>query len=95
MAILKQNEAERSRTKQNEAGRSVPVMCREHGISSAGFYRWRIKFGGSDASLMNGMIELEDENRLLKEMYAQEKLKAEVASEIFEKSGKAGSSLRA
>jgi len=38
--------------KQNEAGSSVPDLCREHGISSASFYKWRTKFGGMDASLM-------------------------------------------
>jgi putative transposase len=58
--------------KQNEAGSSVPDLCREHGISSASFYKWRTKFGGMDASLMKRMKELEDENRRLKKMYAEE-----------------------
>ena len=71
--------------KQNEAGSSVPDLCREHGISSASFYKWRTKFGGMDASLMKRMKELEDENRRLKKMYAEEKLKAEIAKEIIEK----------
>ena len=34
--------------KQNEAGVSVPDLCREHGMSSAQFYKWRAKFGGMD-----------------------------------------------
>ncbi|MGR2727202.1 transposase, partial [Xanthomonas arboricola pv. corylina] len=38
--------------KQSEAGTPVPQLCREHGISSATFYKWRSKFGGMDASLM-------------------------------------------
>ena len=71
--------------KQNEAGSSVPDLCREHGISSASFYKWRAKFGGIDASLMKRMKELEDENRRLKKMYAEEKIKAEIAREIIEK----------
>ena len=71
--------------KQNEAGSSVPDLCREHGISSASFYKWRTKFGGMDASLMKRMKELEDENRRHKKMYAEEKLKAEIAKEIIEK----------
>jgi putative transposase len=41
--------------KQNQAGSSVPDLCREHGISSASFYKWRTKFGGMDASLMKRM----------------------------------------
>ena len=71
--------------KQNEAGSNVPDLCREHGISSASFYKWRTKFGGMDASLMKRMKELEDENCRLKKMYAEEKLKAEIAKEIIEK----------
>jgi putative transposase len=52
--------------KQNEAGASVPDLCREQSISSASVYKWRAKFGGMDASLMKRMKELEDENRRLK-----------------------------
>ena len=71
--------------KQNEAGASVPDLCREHGISSASVYKWRAKFGGMDASLMKRMKELEDENRRLKKMYAEEQLKAEIAKDIIAK----------
>ena len=71
--------------KQNEQGMDVPELCREHGISSAQFYQWRSKFGGMDASMMKRLKELEDENRRLKKMYAEEKLKAEIAREAIEK----------
>ena len=71
--------------KQNEQGVSVPELCREHGMSSAQFYKWRSKFGGMDASMMKRLKELEDENRRLKKMYAEEKLKAEIAREAIEK----------
>lgn len=71
--------------KQAEAGSPVPELCREHGISSATFYKWRSKFGGMDASLMARMKELEDENRRLKKMYAEGKLKAEIVKEALEK----------
>ncbi len=71
--------------KQNEAGTPVSDLCREHGMSNATFYKWRSKFGGMDASLMKRMKELEDENRRLKKMYAEEKLKAEIAREAIEK----------
>jgi len=56
--------------KQAEAGSPVPELCREHGFSSATFYKWRAKFGGMDASLMARLRELEEENRRLKKMYA-------------------------
>ncbi|TKG09547.1 IS3 family transposase [Vibrio breoganii] len=71
--------------KQAEAGAPIPELCREHGMSSATFYKWRSKYGGMDASLMTRMKELEDENRRLKKMYAEERLKAEVISEAMGK----------
>ena len=67
--------------KQAEAGTPVPELCREHGMSSATFYKWRAKYGGMDASLMKRLKELEDENRRLKKMYAEERLKAEIVQE--------------
>ena len=75
--------------KQAEAGTPVAEVCREHGISNATFYNWRSKYGGMDASLMKRMKELEDENRRLKKMYAEERLKAEIVQEALEKSGEA------
>ena len=71
--------------KQAEAGSPVPELCREHGFSNATFYKWRAKYGGMDASLMARMKELEDENRRLKKMYAEERLKAEIVSEALTK----------
>lgn len=71
--------------KQAEAGTPVPELCREHGMSSASFYKWRAKFGGMDASLMARLKELEAENARLKKMYAEERLKAEVLQEAMAK----------
>jgi len=71
--------------KQAEAGTPVPELCREHGISNATFYNWRSKYGGMDASLMARLKELEEENRRLKKMYAEERLKAEVIQEAMKK----------
>lgn len=71
--------------KQAEAGTPVPELCREHGMSSASFYKWRSKYGGMDASMMSRMKELEDENRRLKKMYAEERLKAEMVTEAMQK----------
>lgn len=68
-----------------ENGRKVADVCREHGISDATFYNWRSKYGGMDVSMMKRMKELEDENRRLKKMYAEEKLKAEIIQEAMEK----------
>ena len=75
MAIL--NEA--------EAGTPVPELCRQHGMSSASFYKWRAKYGGMDASMMSRLKELEEENRRLKKTYAEERLKAEIVQEALQK----------
>ena len=71
--------------KQAEAGTPVPELCREHGMSSATFYKWRAKYGGMDASMMSRLKELEAENQHLKKMYAEERLKAEIARGAIEK----------
>ena len=71
--------------KQAEAGSPVPELCREHGMSTATFYKWRSEFGGMDASLMSRMKELEEENRRLKKMVTEERLKAEIAAEALSK----------
>lgn len=71
--------------KQNEIGMAVPELCREHGISSATFYKWRAKYGGLDVSMMTRLKELEAENARLKKMYAEERLKAEIMKEVIEK----------
>jgi putative transposase len=70
--------------KQSEAGTPVPELCREHGISSATFYKWRSKYGGMDASLMKRLKELEEENARLKKMYAEERLIAEIRKDALE-----------
>jgi|TARA_B100001079_G_scaffold241730_1_gene227388 putative transposase len=70
--------------KEAESGVRVPDLCRTHGMSDATFYKWRAKFGGMDASMMKRMKELEEENRRLKKMYAEEKLKAEIRQEALE-----------
>ena len=70
---------------QAEAGTPVPSLCREHGISSATFYKWRSKYGGMDASMMSQLKELQDENRRLKKMYAEAQLSAELLKEALAK----------
>jgi len=63
----------------------VPELCREYGMSSASFYKWRAKYGGMDASMVSRLKELEDENRRLKKMYAEERLKSEIIQEAMAK----------
>ena len=49
--------------KQAESGVPVSNLCREHGMSSASFYKWRAKYGGLDASMIAQMKAVDDENR--------------------------------
>ena len=71
--------------KQAEVGTPVPELCREHGISSATFYKWRSKFGGMEVSMVARMKELEEENRRLKKMYAEAQLSADLLKEALSK----------
>ena len=71
--------------KRVDAGLAVPELCRELGISSATFYKWRAKFGGMDVSMISRLKELEAENVRLKKMYAEERLKAEILQESITK----------
>jgi putative transposase len=71
--------------KEAEGGHPVPDLCREHGMSSASFYKWRSKYGGMDASQLSRVKELEAENARLKKMYADVQLQNEVIKEALEK----------
>lgn len=62
--------------KQAEAGVPVNEVARQLGVSPALFYRWRAKYGGLEASELSRLRELEDENRRLKQMYADLSLRA-------------------
>ena len=70
---------------QAEAGTPVSELCREHGMSSASFYKWRSKYGGMDASMISRLKELESENARLKKMYADVQLQNEVIKEAMTK----------
>lgn len=57
--------------KQAENGVPVAELYRQHGMSSASFYKWRAKYGGMDASMMSELKAMAEENRRLKRMYAE------------------------
>lgn len=71
--------------KRVEAGLPVPELCRDMGISTATFYKWRSKYGGMDTSMMSRMKELEEENRRLKKLYVEAQLKADIVAEALAK----------
>jgi putative transposase len=68
-----------------ESGRQVKEVCRENGISDATYYNWKSKFGGMEASDVKRLKELEEENRRLKQMYAELSLDHKILKDIVEK----------
>jgi putative transposase len=60
--------------KEAEAGAKVSELCRRHGISDATFYTWRSKYGGLEISEMRRLRQLEEENRRLKSIVADQAL---------------------
>jgi putative transposase len=71
--------------KRAEAGVPVKDLCRELGVSSATFYQWRSKYGGMEASDLKRLKALEEENRRLKQMYADLSLDHEILKDIVER----------
>jgi putative transposase len=71
--------------KEVEGGRQVKEVCREYGVSDAAYYNWKFKYGGMEASDIRRLKEMEDENRRLKQMFADLSLKHEALKDIVEK----------
>lgn len=57
--------------KEHENGKDAKEICRELGISTASFYKWRQRYGGMEVSELKKYKELEAENSRLKKMYAE------------------------
>ncbi len=71
--------------KEVETGKLVKDTCREYGISDATYYNWKAKYGGMEASDIKRLKELEEENRRLKQMYADLSLEHTILKDIIEK----------
>ena len=71
--------------KKAEVGIPVAELCRQEGVSVSTFYSWRAKYGGMDVSEAQRLKELEEENRRLKQMYAELSLKSQLQEEIIKK----------
>ena len=71
--------------KEYENGKSVEELTKEYGVSRASFYKWRQRYGGMEASELKRLKELEEENRKLKMMYAEQALDLKLAKDIIEK----------
>ena len=71
--------------KEFDNGKSVIDITRDHGVSSAAFYKWRSKYAGMNSQELKKLKLLEEENRKLKHMYATLALDHQMAKEIIEK----------
>lgn len=71
--------------KENEQGRSVDSISRELGIDKSTFYYWRKKYGGMETNQLKRLKELEEENRKLKQMYADVSLDITMLKDVLSK----------
>ena len=70
---------------EHEAGKDAKDICRELGITTAAFYKWRQRYGGLDVNELKRMKELEEENSRLKRMYANLSLVHEALKDAMAK----------
>ena len=71
--------------KEHQAGLSASDLCRQHGISDATFYKWRSKYGGMEVSQARKLKVLEEENRKLKKLLAEQMLDNSTLKEMLGK----------
>ena len=70
---------------EQESGRSTAEVCRRHGISQPTFYNWKAKFGGMEVSDAKRLKALEEENRKLKKLLAEEVMDNATLKEMLRK----------
>jgi putative transposase len=58
--------------KESEAGVEPGELCRRHGITRGSLYRWKAKYGGMEVSEARRLRTLEEENRQLKHIVAEQ-----------------------
>ena len=73
--------------KQHESGRKTEDLCRELGISTATFYKWKSKYGGMEGNELKRMRDLEEENARLKKMFAEISMDHSILKEVITKKG--------
>ena len=71
--------------REQEVGRPTAEVCRKHGISGATFYKWKAKFGGMEVSEAKRLKVLEDENRKLKKLLAEQVMDNATLKEMLTK----------
>jgi putative transposase len=68
-----------------EAGAKIGEVCRRHGITETTFHRWRRKYGGLQVPEARRLKALEDENRQLKRLVADQALNLQVVKDLLGK----------
>ncbi len=68
--------------RQAEGGKAVADICKDTNISEQTLYRWKRKYGGMDVSDAQRLKQLEEENRRLKNLVADQALHIEVLKEV-------------
>lgn len=68
-----------------EGGIDAETVARNHNISRATLYNWKAKYSGMVVSQVKRLKELEEENRKLKQMYAELALDNKILKEVIEK----------
>lgn len=71
--------------KDGEAGMPIAELCRKHGVGESTYYKWRSKYAGMDVSELKRLKALEEENRRLKQMFANLSMDHELLKEVLEK----------
>lgn len=71
--------------REQEAGRATSEVCRKYGVSNATFYKWKAKFGGMQVSEAKRLKTLEDENRKLKKLLAEQVMDNATLKEMLTK----------
>lgn len=71
--------------RQLENGVSGDLVARDHGVSRTTLYKWKSKYSGMDVSQVKRLKELEEENRKLKQMYADLALDNQILRDVIEK----------
>ena len=71
--------------KESEAGAKTGELCRKHGMSEATFYKWKAKYSGLTVSELKRLRSLEEENRRLKQIVAQQALDNWALKELLSK----------
>jgi putative transposase len=71
--------------KEAEGGRSISDISRELGINQQTFYNWKKKYSGMDGEQLKRLKELEEENRRLKQMYADVALDNKMLKDVLSK----------